>query len=91
MYIMKSRKKEITKGIDCPVSWGCKIHRLHLYGGVRSTPNECPGYDTKLSDGEVPVMLGLWGMRGPLSLPLHPGPLWPGVEAPDKGPIHGLN
>ena len=22
------------------------------------TPNECPGYDTKQSDGEVPVMLG---------------------------------
>ena len=22
-------------------------------------PNECPGYDTKQSDGEVPVMLGL--------------------------------
>ena len=27
--------------------------------------NECPGHDTKQSDGEVPVMLELWGMRGP--------------------------
>ena len=27
------------------------------------TPNECPGYDTKQSDGEVPAMLELWGMR----------------------------
>ena len=23
---------------------------------------KCPVYDTKQSDGEVPVMLGLWGM-----------------------------
>ena len=23
--------------------------------------NECPVYDTKQSDGEVPAMLGLWG------------------------------
>ena len=27
----------------------------------RVRKNECPGYDTKQSDGEVPVMLGLWG------------------------------
>ena len=25
------------------------------------------------------------------SLPSLPGPLWPGVVAPDKGPIYGLN
>ena len=25
-------------------------------------PNECPGYDTKQSDGEVPLMLGSWGI-----------------------------
>ena len=31
-----------------------------------SPPNECPVYDTKQSDGNVPVMLGLWGMRGTL-------------------------
>ena len=24
-------------------------------------------------------------------LPSFPGPLWPGVVAPDKGPIYGLN
>ena len=24
-------------------------------------PNECPGYDTKQSDDEVPAVLGLWG------------------------------
>ena len=66
----------------CPVSWGCRIHRLLLCRGVRP-PNECPGYDTKQSDGEVPAMLELWGMRSTPSLPSFSGPLWPGVVAPD--------
>ena len=47
----------------CPVGWCCRIHRLLLRRGVRPRPhNECPGYCTKQSDGEVPVMLELWGM-----------------------------
>ena len=46
-------------------------------------PNECPRYDTKQSDGEFPVMLGLWGMRSTHSLPSLPGPLWLGLVAPD--------
>ena len=75
----------------CPVSWGCRIHWLHLSRGVRPPLNKCPGYDTKQSDGEVPAMLELWGMRSTPSLPLLPGPLRPGVVAPDKGPIYGLN
>ena len=57
-----------------------------LAGAVEYT--DCTsGYDTKQSDGEVPVMLELWGMRSTLSLPLLPGPLWPGMVAP----IYGLN
>ena len=48
------------------------------------TSHECPVYDTKQSDGEIPVMLGLWGMRSTPSLPLLPGPLWPSVVAPDR-------
>ena len=36
-------------------------------------------------------MLRLWEMRSIPSLPLLPGPLWPGMVAPDKGPIYGLN
>ena len=67
----------------CPVGWGCSIHWLHLCRGVK-TPNECPVYDSKQSDGEVPVMLGLWRIRSTPSLPLLPGPLYPGVEAPDR-------
>ena len=49
-----------------------------------SPPNECPGYDTKQSDGEVRVILELWGMLGTPSLPSLPGPLWLRVVAPDR-------
>ena len=47
-------------------------------------PNEGPGYNTKPSHGEVPVMLELWGMQSNPSLPLFLGPLWPGVVVPDR-------
>ena len=46
--------------------------------------NECPGYDTKQSDCEVPVMLELWEMKSTPSLPSFPGPLWLEVVAPDR-------
>ena len=46
--------------------------------------DKCPGYETKQSDGEVPVMLGHWGMQSNPSLPLLPVPLWLGMVAPDK-------
>ena len=46
--------------------------------------NECPWYDTKQSDCEVPAVLELWGMQSNSSLPSLPGPLWPGVVAPDR-------
>ena len=36
-------------------------------------------------------MLELWKMWNTPLLPLLPGSLWPGVVAPDKGPIYGLN
>ena len=65
-----------------PVGWGRGIHRLLFCWGVRLHLNKCPGYDTKQSDGEVPVMLELWGMRSTFSL--LPGPLWPGVVALDR-------
>ena len=32
----------VMKKKDSPVSWGIRIHRLHLC-------NKCPGYETKLS------------------------------------------
>ena len=54
--------------------------------GVRHPSNEFPAYDSKQSDGEVPVMLELWGMRTTPtpSLPLLPGPHWHGVVAPNR-------
>ncbi len=63
---------------------------MHLYTdyisaeGHAPPTNECPGYDTKQSDGEVPVMLELWGMQSTPSLPLLPGQLWLGVVPPDR-------
>ena len=41
-------------------------------------------YDTKQSDAKATVILKLWGMRSTPSLLLLPGPLWPGVVAPDR-------
>ena len=47
---------------NCPVGWGCRIHWLHLCRCMNPHPtNECTGYDTKQSDGEVPVMPELLG------------------------------
>ena len=70
--------------IILPIGWVCRIHRLHLCRGVRPLPNECPVYDTRHSDGEVPVMLEIWEMRCTPLLPSLPGPLLPGVVAPDR-------
>ena len=53
--------------------------------------NDCPGYDTKQSDGQAPVMLKLWGMQSISLLPLLPGLLWPGLVAPDMVISIGLN
>ena len=58
-----------------------QIDRLLLCRGV-DTRNTCPGYDTKQSDGMVPLMLELWGIQSTPSLPLLPGPLWPRVVEP---------
>ena len=58
--------------------------RIHLQRRKTPSPNECPGYDTKQSDGEAPVMQELWEIRGIPLLPSLPGPHWPRVLAPDK-------
>ena len=62
--------------------WGCRIHRLQM--GKNPPSNKCPRYDTKQSDGTAPVKFEVSGMQSTLSLPLLPGPLWPGVEAPER-------
>ena len=65
------------------VGWSYRIRRLYLCRGVRPHRNECSVYDIKQSDGEVPVMLELWGMRSTSSLPSLPGPHWTRVVALD--------
>ena len=74
---------DIFKAGNCPVGWDCRLHRLHLCWGVRHH-KECPGYNTKQSDCEAPVMQALWGMKGTSSLPWLPGPFLPRVVAPDR-------
>ena len=64
-----------------------ELYIIYIYNsilrGIR-LPNAYPGHDTKQSDGVVPIMLGLWGMRSTSSLPFFPGPHWPRVLAPDR-------
>ena len=50
----------------------------------KTPPNEYPAYDSKQSDGEVPVMLELWGMQITPSFSLLPAPLWPKGVALDR-------
>ena len=52
----------------------------------KTTPNEYPAYDTKQSDGKVPVKLEILGMRSTPSLSSLPGPLWPDVVAHERVP-----
>ena len=80
MWSCVIKKHNVSPIDNCLVGWGRAVETPT----VRPPPNECPGYDTKQSDGEVPVMLGLWGMWSTTLLPLLPGPLWPGMVAPDR-------
>ena len=75
----------LNKGFNFKCPEGCQLLRktgacssryLVIKARVRIyPPNECPGYDAKQSDGEVPAVLELWGMRSTPLLPLLPGPL----------------
>ena len=70
--------------ICCLVGWGRRLHRLLLCRGVRTPPTSVLNFDIKQYDGDVLVMLELWGMRSTLSLPSLPGQLWHGVVVPDR-------
>ena len=52
--------------------------------GGKTPPNERLGYETKQSDGEVPIMRNLWRMQSTPSLPFHLGPLWLGMVASNR-------
>ena len=68
--------------LTCLVGRGSRIHGLHLCRGVKL--NECSGYDIKQSDGEVLVMLQLWGRWITPSLSSLPGPLWLDAVVPNN-------
>ena len=70
--------------VYCPVGWGCRIHRLLLC-------NVCPEYDTKQSDGEVPVLLELWGMCNTPLIAIALRSTLAGLEAPDKDRVYRSN
>ena len=61
--------------ITCPVCWGVEYTDC-ISAEEYDSPNECPEYGTKQSDGEVPVMQELWGIRSTPSLPSLLIPLW---------------
>ena len=82
-YIRHAVKIRTNSKRTCPGGSGWRMHWLHLCRGV-TPPNKCPGYDTKQSDGEVPVILELWRMQCTTSLPSFPGLLWPRVVALDS-------
>ena len=89
MFLLQWSVKEVMLTVlpisNCSFGWGCRIYRLQLCRGVRPLPaNKCPGYDTKQSDGEVPVILELWGIWSTLLLPSLQASLWPGTVAPDR-------
>ena len=73
----------------CLVDWDCKIHRLLLCTEIRHPADECPGYNIKQSDGEIPVKLEFGGMRSTPSLSSLPGPLLPGMVAPHRALFMG--
>ena len=54
MHYMDANKTEGEK------AWQ-QLHK-NAASNIELPPNECLGYVTQQSDGEVPVMLGLWGI-----------------------------
>ena len=67
------------------------VEYTDCFSALVSYQDTRPGYDTKQSDGEVLIMMELWGMQSTPLLPSLPTSLRPGVVAPDEGPISGLN
>ena len=83
--VKKSRNTKYNQVLHLKLNHlGCRMHQLHPCRVVRPSRNECPAYDTKQSDSEVPVMQELWEMQSTPSFPSLPGPLCPGVVASDR-------
>ena len=65
-------------------AWAVEYTNWFSAYGLDSPPKRVSCYDTKQSEVEVPILLDLWGMQSTPSLPLLPGPFWPGVVAPGR-------
>ena len=63
---------------------GVAEYTNYISAEVSDSSNEWSEYDTKQSDGEVPVMLELWRKHCTPLFPWLLCPLWPGVVAPDR-------
>ena len=77
---------------NCPVGWGCRIHRLLLCRGIRHPPSTSV-LDMTLNNLMVRFQQ-CWSF-GECGVPLHchrsQVHFGPRVVAPDKGSIYGLN
>ena len=74
----------LNKQNNLPIRLGLENTLTASLQRGKTLPNECPRYNSKQSDGEVPIMLEIWEMWSTPSLLLLPGPLWPGVVATDR-------
>ena len=84
IWVLQKQHQIHFKTLTFTEFWGCRIYQLPLCWEVKSPPHECPGYDTKQSDGEVPVMLERWEMWSTPSVISLQCPLWLRVAAPDR-------
>ena len=76
MYLIYKSKQDLALNNSQCFVWHKKKHKPTNIAQLAEAVEQ--------SDEEVPVMLGRWGMRNTLSLPLLPGLLWPGVVTPDS-------
>ena len=88
----RSLRGVVANVLDCdivvsefePQSTGAASLQKDKTPHTHTHAKEFPIYDTKKSDGEASVILDFVGMQSTPSLPSLPGPLWPGVVAPDR-------
>ena len=56
IFSFQSRNSSLSILISIKIGWSCRILWLHLCKRDKTHTNKCPGHDTKLSDGEAPVL-----------------------------------
>ena len=74
MYKNSGNSKQLFYAIAQNIEWPGRLGKQNTQmaslqrGKTLYLHDECPRYDTKQSDGEVPVILEFWGMQSILSL-----------------------